>query len=456
MPTSAVILAAGSGTRMCSAVPKVLHKIAGKPLIEHAIHAATASGVNQVVVVTAAKRPEVQANLIDMDSGVHWVIQDEQRGTAHAVSTALPKLPDDHRALVIYGDVPLIKPETLEKLMATPEGSIAWLTAILSDPHGLGRVVRDKNDNPVAMVEEKDATAEQKQIKEINSGVCLIPVSFLKKYLHTLNNNNAQKEFYLTDLFAIAIEEQVELTTVVIHNESEISGVNTRAQLATLERVYQMEQAEKLMQQGVTLMDPARFDVRGQVKTGKDITIDINVIIEGHVSIGNNCHIGPNVLLRNATIGDNVTILANCVIEETDIANDCQIGPFARLRPGTNLQARVKVGNFVEIKKSDIGENSKVNHLSYIGDTTMGNHVNVGAGTITCNYDGANKHQTIIEDNVFIGSNNNLVAPVTIEQGATTGSGSTISKTAPANALTVARAKQISIKGWQRPTKKTS
>ncbi|MAZ78078.1 MAG: UDP-N-acetylglucosamine diphosphorylase/glucosamine-1-phosphate N-acetyltransferase [Legionellaceae bacterium] len=453
MPTSAVILAAGSGTRMRSAVPKVLHKLAGKPLLEHVINSAQQSGVDQIIVVTAAERPEVENNLIDMDSGVRWAIQHEQRGTADAVATALPKLPDDHRALVIYGDVPLIKSATLKKLLATPSDSIAWLTAILPNPHGLGRVVRDNDGNPLAMVEEKDADDAQKQISEVNSGVCLFPVSFLKKHLPTIDNNNSQKEFYLTDLFAIAISDHIHLETIVTHDEFEICGVNTREQLAALERVYQMEQAKKLMQSGVTLMDPARFDLRGQLTAGKDVTIDINVIVEGRVTIGNNCHIGPNVLLRDVTIGDDVTILANCVIEETDIDNGCQVGPFARLRPGTHLHPRAKIGNFVEIKKSDIGENSKVNHLSYIGDTQMGNHVNIGAGTITCNYDGANKHQTIIEDDAFIGSNNNLVAPVTIEKGATTGSGSTISKNAPKDALTVARAKQVTIKGWRRPKK---
>lgn len=454
MPTSAVILAAGSGTRMRSAVPKVLHKLANKPLLEHVIDAVQQSGASQTVVVTAAKRPEVQANLVDIGSNVHWVIQQEQRGTADAVLQALPNLPDDHRALIVYGDVPLIKSSTLKQLLDTPGESIAWLTASLTDPHGLGRIVRDKNNNPIAIVEEKDADAEQKKIDEINTGICLIPVSFLKKFIPQLNNDNAQQEFYLTDLFAMAIENHIPLQTVTTDNEAEVSGVNTRVQLATLERIYQMEQAEKLMQEGVTLVDPKRFDLRGEVTAGQDITIDINVIIEGQVTIGNNCHIGPNVLLRDVAIGNNVTILANCVIEETDIANDCQIGPFARLRPGTTLQACAKIGNFVEVKKSDIGENSKVNHLSYIGDTTMGNHVNVGAGTITCNYDGANKHQTIIEDDAFIGSNNNLIAPVTIEKGATTGSGSTISKNAAADSLTVSRAKQTTIKGWQRPKKK--
>lgn len=446
---SIIILAAGEGKRMQSNLPKVLHKLAGQTLLSHVIDTAKKLSPQQIIVVYGTQRPQVaeQAKALGVDA----VAQKEQLGTAHAVAQALPHINDQQRVLILYGDVPLISEQTLEKLLNTNEHTAAWLTAYLKNPYGMGRIIRDYTGNPSAIIEEADLNNAQKSINEINSGVCLLPVNALKSWLKQIANDNAQQEYYLTDCFSLALKNAVPLTTIHTDDADEIQGVNDRLQLAHLERIYQQQQATKLMQQGVSFADPKRFDLRGEINCGKDVSIDINVIIEGNVTIGNNCHIGANVYLQNAKLGDDVTILANSVIDGANIDAHCQVGPFARLRPTTHLQANSRVGNFVEIKQSNIGEGSKVNHLSYIGDTTMGKHVNIGAGTITCNYDGINKHPTIIEDNAFIGSNNCLVAPITVGHSATTGAGSTISKAAPANKLTIGRSKQMIIHHWKRP-----
>jgi bifunctional UDP-N-acetylglucosamine pyrophosphorylase/glucosamine-1-phosphate N-acetyltransferase len=446
---SIVILAAGAGKRMHSTLPKVLHPIGGKSMLEHVVDTAEKLVPEKIYVVFGKSHPEVKNNLPHLK--VQWVQQDQQSGTAHAAAQALSYIPNDHQVLVLYADAPLISTHTLEKLLKTP--GISWLTVFIDNPAGFGRIVRTENNKPIAIIEDADASESQKKIQEINTGICSFPADFLKTMIPTLQAHNAQGEYYLTDLFEIATKENHALQ--IFHAESilETQGANDREQLSQLERIYQMQQAEALMKKGVTLKDPKRFDLRGTLTAAQDVTIDINVIIEGEVSIGKNSIIGPNVILKNVKIGENVTIKANCVIEDSIIHKNCQVGPFAHLRPGTVLEESAKIGNFVEVKKSHIGAYSKVSHLSYIGDTTMGAHVNIGAGTITCNYDGVNKHQTIIKNNTFIGANNSLVAPVTIEEGATTGSGSTISKDAPAGKLTIARAKQVTMDKWKRPEK---
>lgn len=447
-----LILAAGKGARMYSDLPKVLQPLAKKPLLQHVLEATHSLQATSTLIIYGYGGDQVKA--VMQNPLITWVEQKVQLGTGHAVMQALPYLKDHQRVLILAGDVPLISTETLSRLItATPEQAIGWLTAQVENPTGLGRIVRDRTNQPIAIVEEKDAKEDQKNIREINTGICLIPVSYLKRWLPELGNDNAQKEYYLTDLFSRAIAESVSLVTVEANSEIEVLGINTHVQLAECERLYQRQQAESLMMKGLTLIDPARFDIRGQLTFGRDVIIDINVILEGTVKIGRGCSVGPNVFLKNVTIGDNVTIEANSVIEEAVIENGCVVGPFARIRPGTVLHEKAKVGNFVEIKKSHIGENSKVNHLSYIGDTMMGEHVNVGAGTITCNYDGANKHQTTIENEVFIGSNTAIVAPVTLKEGSTIGAGSVVVQDAPKHKLTLARARQTTLDSWQRPKK---
>jgi bifunctional UDP-N-acetylglucosamine pyrophosphorylase / glucosamine-1-phosphate N-acetyltransferase len=453
MDLSVVILAAGHGTRMKSSLPKVLHTLAGKPLLQHVIETSKLLADKNVYVVHGHGGEIVKKQLADLN--VHWVKQTKQLGTGHAVLQALPKIPKSHRVLILYGDVPLISIETLKELInRTPKDGLGWLTAHRKNPKDLGRILRDNDGNPIAIIESKDANELQKTIKEVNTGICLFPAKNLKDWLPKLKNTNAQKEYYLTDTFALAVKNSVSIVTVTPNSLLEVKGVNNKLQLAELEREFQRRQADKLLLDGVTLLDPNRFDVRGSLKAGKDVVFDVNVLIEGDVKVGSNCQIGPNVVLKNVTIGNNVIVDANCVLEDAKIGNDCTVGPFARLRPGAELKQNAKVGNFVEIKKSVIGIGSKVNHLTYIGDATIGKGVNVGAGTITCNYDGANKHRTIIKDGAFIGSNVSLVAPITIGKNATVGASSGLNKNAPAEQLTVARAKQISLKGWQRPKKK--
>ena len=453
MSLTTVILAAGQGKRMCSSLPKVLHKIAGVALLEHVVNTSQVVNPGQLpIVIYGHAGAQVRAALGHL--GVTWVEQTAQLGTGHALLQALPHLPKQGRILILYGDVPLITAATLVKMLtATPHTALGMLTAQLPDPHGFGRIVRDAHGAVSQVIEDKDADAVTRAIQEVNSGIYLVPADFLHKALPALTNHNAQQEYYLTDIITQATQQGVPIHALPPAAVEEVLGVNDRLQLAHLERYYQRQTAERLMRQGVTLYDPARLDVRGELNVGADTSIDVNVIIEGQVSIGQHCTIGPHVLLRNAVIGDHVTVHAHSVIDGADIAAHCTIGPFARLRPGTRLMAHCHVGNFVEVKNSDIGTGSKVNHLAYVGDSDVGRMVNIGAGAITCNYDGANKHRTRIGDHVFVGSNTSLIAPLTIGAGATIGAGSIISRDAPAAQLTIARAPQKSIANWRRPEK---
>jgi len=453
MDLSIIVLAAGQGTRMRSDLPKVLHPLGGQPLLAHALdtaHRLEASVIHTVIghgadrVRQAFDRPDV-----------HWVIQERQLGTGHAVAQVLPDVPDSHTVLVMYGDVPLITPATLKPLLDIAAGDrLAVLTAVLDNPAGYGRILQDLDGGIRGIVEEKDASDEQRCIGEINSGFLAAPAARLRAWVGALDNRNAQGEFYLTDVVALAVRDGVPVRAVRAADPHEILGVNDRVQLAALERCFQQRQARDCLQAGVTLIDPARFDLRGRLTAGHDVVIDVNVVLEGVIRLGNRVTIGPNVVLRDTTVGDDVAILANCVIEDATIGAGARIGPFARIRPETVLAAGSHIGNFVEIKKSQVGAGSKVNHLSYIGDTSVGRNVNIGAGTITCNYDGANKHRTVIGDDVFIGSDTQLVAPVEIGDGATIGAGSTITRNAPAGELTLSRAPQQTRPGWKRPVKK--
>ncbi|MES2204344.1 MAG: bifunctional UDP-N-acetylglucosamine diphosphorylase/glucosamine-1-phosphate N-acetyltransferase GlmU [Pseudomonadota bacterium] len=448
MKLSVIILAAGQGTRMRSKQPKVLHAIAGKSMLERVVNTAQQLNPEEIFVIYGYQGDLLRKNLAHLD--VTWVEQKEQLGTGHAVMQATPKIADDHRVLVLYGDVPLISQATLEKLIKTAsEKSIGMITADLEDPAELGRIVRDQSGNFIEIVEYKDATEAQRNITEINSGIYSFPARHLKSWLPKLSVANAQKEYYLTDVLSMAVQEGVAVATVFPESDYEVMGVNDRVQLATLERYYQEIQTENLMRQGVTMLDPTRVDIRGDVLTQEDVTIDINVIFEGQITLGRGSIIEPNCIIKNSWIGENVLIKANSILEDSRVEAGCHVGPFARLRPGTHMQAQSRVGNFVEIKKSDIGENSKINHLSYIGDATVGKNVNIGAGTITCNYDGVNKHQTLIGDGAFIGSGTELVAPVEVGEGAFIGAGSTITQNAPSHELTLARSKQQTIKGWK-------
>jgi bifunctional UDP-N-acetylglucosamine pyrophosphorylase / glucosamine-1-phosphate N-acetyltransferase len=386
---------------------------------------------------------------------ITWTHQTEQQGTGHAVAQAMPQVADQATVLVLYGDVPLIRPQTLQELLAAAGNGIALLTAELDNPGPYGRILRDSAGHVTRIVESQDASPEEAKVSEVNTGFLVAPAGKLKKWLAGLKNHNAQGEYYLTDIISMAVAEKVPIATRAPGAIAEILGVNSKPELAQLERILQKQQAEKLMQQGVTLRDPARLDVRGELTCGRDVVIDVNVIFEGRVTLGDRVQIGPNNVIRDSTVGDGTVIHPNCVIEQTDIGADCRIGPFARLRPETKLAAHVHVGNFVEIKKSDVAEGSKMNHLTYIGDTSVGRNVNIGAGTITCNYDGANKHRTVIGDGVFVGSNTALVAPVTVGANATIGAGSVITKAAPAGELSLTRAPQVTKPGWKRPVKKT-
>ncbi|RJE73453.1 UDP-N-acetylglucosamine diphosphorylase/glucosamine-1-phosphate N-acetyltransferase [Pseudoalteromonas sp. MSK9-3] len=452
MALTSIILAAGKGTRMRSKLPKVLHSIAGKPMVQHVIDNAVAMGARATNLVFGHGGEQLQLALASND--VNWVLQEEQLGTGHAVAVATPHINDDDIVLVLYGDVPLTKRSTLERLLAaTPSEGLAVLTVNLDNPNGYGRMLRD-NGKLVGIVEQKDATAEQLKITEINTGIMAANGRLLKKWLSNLSNNNAQGEYYLTDIVAMAHNEGVEISSAQPDDPMEVEGANNRVQLAALERAFQAWQAETLMLNGATLADPVRVDVRGSVTTGQDVHIDINVIFEGNVILGNNVVIGPNCVLKDCSIGDNVVIKANTLIEDAQVAAHCTLGPFARLRPGAVMEEDSHVGNFVEMKKTRLGKGSKANHLTYLGDTEVGEKVNIGAGTITCNYDGVNKSQTVIGDNAFIGSNSSLVAPVTIGKSATVGAGSVITAHVDDEQLAVARAKQRNLTGWQRPVKK--
>lgn len=450
---SAVVLAAGQGTRMKSDLPKVLHTIGGKPMLAHVLEAARALNPASIVVVYGHGGGQVQSEI--NDDKLHWVEQAQQLGTGHAVAQAMPKVADDHTVLLLYGDVPLITAETLHTLVQAASGNcLALLTAELDDASGYGRIVRDSAGSVQCIVEQKDATPEQLEIREINTGMLAVNGKQLRQWISQLQNNNAQGEYYLTDIVGFAVVDGVKVQTTSPSSRVEIEGVNNKCQLAELERAHQQRLATAYMQDGLTLRDPARFDVRGELTFGEDVIIDVNVVLEGTVVLGKGVSISPNCMLKNVRVGDGTTIEANCVIENSSIGANCNIGPFARLRPETELSDSVKVGNFVEVKKSTIATGSKINHLSYVGDTTMGTNVNMGAGTITCNYDGANKHRTIIGNDVFIGSDTQLVAPVSIGDGATIGAGSTITRDAPPNALTLSRLKQTTKEGWRKPEKK--
>ncbi len=455
MSIRTVILAAGQGKRMHSKLPKVLHPIAGKAMLERVIETAKAISTNDLkpVIIFGHEGHQIQEAM--SHHNVLWAEQKEQLGTGHAVLQALPFISDDEKILILYGDVPLIGKHTLQDLIDhTPENSIGMLTAILDNPTGYGRIKRDTENNITSIVEEKDADVDERAIKEVNSGVYLVPARLLKKWLPIIKNNNAQGEYYLTDIIKLAQEESIAIHSVSPTQAEEIMGVNDRVQLMQLERFYQYEQAIQLMRQGVTVADPYRLDVRGYITIGRDVNLDVNVIIEGKVVIGDDCTIGPNVLLRNVIIGNGVHIHANTVIDGAEIADRAFIGPFARIRPGTILKEQAHIGNFVEIKNASVGQGSKVNHLSYIGDSEIGKKVNIGAGTITCNYDGANKHKTVIADQVFVGSDSLLIAPVRLGEGATIAAGSIIAKDAPAHQLTLShRLEQRSVHGWKRPEK---
>lgn len=453
MKIKTIILAAGKGTRMRSELPKVLHQIANRPLLRHVYDTAQHLENNVIKIVVGHGAELVTEALKDLD--VDWIEQKQQLGTGHAVQQVSDQIADADTVLILYGDVPLLRLSTVRLLLDNVnDQSLALLTVNLANPGGYGRIVRNAAGQVTRIVEEKDATTSEKQINEVNTGIMAVQGKQLKKWLSQLSNSNVQGEYYLTDVIEMAVADQVGIVTSQPKTEDEVLGVNNRLQLSHLERVYQYEQAASLMEQGVTLRDPMRFDQRGSIESlGQDIEIDINVILEGKNSIGSNVKIGANTNIKNSIIGDNVDILANCIIEDAVIGQGSRIGPYARLRPESVLANDVHIGNFVEIKKSSVAAGSKINHLSYIGDATIGSKVNVGAGTITCNYDGVNKFRTIIEDGAFIGSNSQLVAPVTIGKNATIGAGSTITKDSPENQLTLSRAKQISLEGWQRPVK---
>ncbi|MGL1957198.1 MAG: bifunctional UDP-N-acetylglucosamine diphosphorylase/glucosamine-1-phosphate N-acetyltransferase GlmU [Colwellia sp.] len=461
MSLSVVILAAGKGTRMRSALPKVLHPIAEKPMVDHVIYSARQLGATNIYVVYGFGGKVLKQRILGED--LTFVEQSEQLGTGHAVDQASPFLTDDENVLVLYGDVPLTKVSTLENLLSVkPEHGMALLTVHLANPTGYGRIVRSNEKQSedqivapvVGIVEQKDATAEQLTINEANTGILLANGGDLKRWLGGLSNKNAQGEYYLTDIIAAAYQEGKTIATAHPDTEIEVEGANNRMQLAALERAYQARKAEELMIAGASLRDPARLDIRGTLSVGEEVNIDINCIFEGQVELANGVSVGANCILKNCQIGKNVEIKPNSIIEEASIGENCSVGPFARIRPGTVMNKDSHVGNFVEMKKTTLGEGSKAGHLTYLGDTTVGKKANIGAGTITCNYDGVNKFKTIIGDNAFIGSNSSLVAPVVIGDKATTGAGSVINKDVENEALAIARSKQRNIKSWQRPSKK--
>ncbi len=452
MKLSIVILAAGQGKRMNSDRPKVLQPLAGRPLLGHVIETAMALRPEAIEIVYGHGGEQVRAEFATAQVG--WALQAEQLGTGHAVMQAMPSVADDHLVLILYGDVPLIRRETLERLVALAgPRAMSLLTVELPDPTGYGRIVRDAAGRVLKIVEQKDASSAQLEIREGNTGVMVVPATLLREWLGRLRNANAQGEYYLTDIVEMAVDAKVAVEPLVAPTIPEVLGINDRVQLAEVEAEYRRLRARALMQAGVTLADPARIDLRGTLETGRDVFIDANVVFEGRVRLGNRVRIGPNNVIRDATIGDDTQVFANCVIEAADIGADCNIGPFARTRPHATLADGVHIGNFVEVKNSQMGAGSKANHLAYVGDASVGARVNIGAGTIVANYDGANKHRTEIGDDAHTGSNSVLVAPIVVGAGATVGAGSTVTKTVPAGKLTVARGKQVTLEGWQRPVK---
>ena len=457
MPLHIVILAAGLGKRMHSTMPKVLHPLGGKPMLERVVESALRLKPEAVHVVIGHGGERIKQALADYP--INWVSQTEQLGTGHAMMQALPCLPEICRILILPADVPLIQPEELQIFLMLCESqqinaqSLGLLTASFPDPTGLGRILRHADGKIYAIIEEKDANIEQQQLKEIYTGICSTMAADLRRWLPKLNRKNAQQEYYLTDIIALAADEQLSIASMQVRDNLDVQGVNDRLQLQQLERALQKRIASQLMKTGVTLADASRIDVRGELHCGIDVFIDVNAVFSGKVVIGNGCVIGANCCLKDVTLGANCEILPNSVLEGCQIEDDCHIGPFARLRPGTTLAVGCKIGNFVETKKAMLDRNSKASHLSYLGDVTIGKNVNIGAGTITCNYDGANKHQTVIEDNVFIGSDTQLIAPVIIGENATIAAGSTISKDVPAGGLTLTEAKQTTKPEWKRPKK---
>lgn len=451
MNLSVVILAAGQGSRMKSSLPKVMHRVAGMPMLEHVYQRSLELGADDIHIVYGHGGEHLRDNCENFNAD--WVLQEEQLGTAHAVQQASPKINSDSIVLVLYGDVPLIKTETLHALVKKVSGNdIALLTVDLNDPTGYGRIVR-KDNKVVSIVEHKDANDEQKSIKEVNTGILALRAGYLNECLSKIDNNNAQGEYYLTDIIALAVEDGNRVVTEQPDNSYEVEGVNDRVQLARLERIHQRELIEEIMLRGVSVADPDRVDIRGKLKVGNDSFIDVNTIFEGDVEIGKHVVIGAGCVIKNSKINESCNIKPFSVIEDTVIEKGVDVGPFARIRPGTHLLKNSRVGNFVEIKNTELGEGSKASHLSYLGDSEIGRDVNIGAGTITCNYDGANKYKTIIKDGAFIGSDTQLVAPVTVGRNATIGAGSTITKDVDSEGLTLSRSAQKSVKGWQRPTK---
>ncbi len=456
MDLNVVILAAGKGTRMKSRLPKVLQPLAQKPLLSHVLRTSLQLKATRVIVVYGHGGDQVRETVSREfpDAPIVWVEQREQLGTGHAVKQALPQLQDNTRTLVLYGDVPLTGEDTLTRFLNTVSpGQCGVLTVKLPNPKGYGRIIRDHSGAVREIVEEKDAGDEIRKITEVNTGIMLADTLDFQAWLPKITNNNAQGEFYLTDVVKLANDHDVPVIGCLVENPIEVEGVNDKRQLARLERLYQLQLADELMVAGATLIDPARIDIRGSVSVGQDCCIDVNCIFEGDVQLGRNVEIGANCVIINSRIGDNSVVKPNSILENAVVGADCEIGPFARLRPGTEMKDHAKIGNFVETKNTVLGRDSKANHLTYLGDAVIGEKVNVGAGTITCNYDGANKHKTVIGDGAFIGSNSSLVAPVEIGAGATIGAGSTITKQAKEHTLTVTRAKQITVDGWKRPTK---
>jgi bifunctional UDP-N-acetylglucosamine pyrophosphorylase/glucosamine-1-phosphate N-acetyltransferase len=445
-----VILAAGQGKRMHSDRPKVLHPLAGRPLLAHVLDTARSLAPSRVCVVYGHGGEQVREAI--GDDAIAWVRQEPQRGTGHALQQALPALGADPQTLVLYGDVPLTRVDTLRAMAAAAGDGVALLTVTLDDPAGYGRIVRD-GGAVKRIVEEKDATAAERALREVNTGIMCLPTRHLARWLGGLSDDNAQREYYLTDVIAAAVSEGVPVRAVQPASAWETLGVNSKAQLAELERVHRQDVARRLLEAGVTLADPSRIDVRGKLECGRDVAIDVNCVFEGEVVLGDRVSVGANCVLRNVRVDAGTRIEPDCHLEEADIGRNCRLGPYARLRPGAQLAEDVHIGNFVEVKASTIGAGSKANHLAYIGDSEVGRNVNVGAGTITCNYDGANKHRTVIEDDVFIGSDTQLVAPVRVGRGATLGAGTTLTEDAPPGELTISRARQTTIPGWKRPVK---
>lgn len=455
MPLSIVILAAGQGKRMKSDLPKVLQPLAGRPILSHVLDTAKQLKADAIHVVHGHGGGQVRQALAV--EPVNWVLQAEQLGTGHAVAQAMPAIPDDHDVLILYGDVPLVRQPTLQTLLEQCTArSIAMLTVVLADPTGYGRVIRDNAGNVARIVEQKDANTKERAIGEVNTGLTAVPATWLRKWLADLKNDNAQGEYYLTDIIVMAVRAGLKVNAVVAPTEIEVLGVNDKVQLAQLESALRAERARELMLSGVTLADPARIDIRGKVTVGRDVFIDVNAVLVGTVELGDRVRIGPNCYLKDCRIGADTEVHPNCVVDRAVIGPRNLIGPFARIRPESVLHEDVHIGNFVEVKKSEVGAGSKANHLTYLGDATVGRNVNVGAGTVTVNYDGANKHRTEIGDGAFVGSGSMLIAPIKIGAHANTGAGSTITKDAPEGKLTVARARQVTIEGWKRPQKKGS